>query len=151
MEQKFYCGKQKFAYGNHIIVTYTQIDCLVIDVKQNWFCRSILNKLTLKYYPKHKWMNTSVFIHYGKFWCYLWSWSIFLFSEKKNLFSESFRNSFYKDHMHYAQSRQIKMGLLRPNMLSTRANLVAVLASTWQDILIAISISKQKNFACCNV
>lgn len=70
---------------------------------------------------------------------------------KKNLFSESFRNSFYKDHMHYAQSRQIKMGLLRPNMLSTRANFVAILASTWQDLLIAISISKQKNFSCCNV
>lgn len=65
---------------------------------------------------------------------------------KTNLFSESFRNSFYKDHMHYAQSRQIKMGLLRPNMLSTRANLVAVLASTWQDLLIAIFYLKTKEF-----
>lgn len=56
--QKFYCGKQKFAYRNHIIVTYIQIDCLVVGVKQDWLCRRILNKLTFKYYQKHKWMNT---------------------------------------------------------------------------------------------
>lgn len=108
------------------------------------------NKLTFKYYQKHKWMNTCVLyiMENCAVICDHGAFSSFL---KKNLFSESFRNSFYKDHMHYAQSRQIKMGLLRPNMLSTRANFVAVLASTWQNLLIAISISKQKNFSCCNL
>lgn len=56
--------------------------------------------------------------------------------------------------MLYAQSRQIKMGLLRPNMLSTRANLVAVLASTWQDLVIVISSSNKRIFhvaMCCFV
>jgi hypothetical protein len=53
--------------------------------------------------------------------------------------------------MHYAQSRQIKKGLLRPNMLTTRANLVALLASTWQDLLIEISNLKQKKFPCWNL
>ena len=47
---------------------------------------------------------------------------------KKSIFRSS-RNSFDKNRMHYAQSRQIKKGLLRPNMLTTRANLVALFSS----------------------
>lgn len=52
--------------------------------------------------------------------------------------SRKFQKQLYKEHMHNAQSKKIKMQLLRPTMLTTRANLVAaVLASTWQDLSIA--------------